>query len=75
MWTVYSKDLETNKITWECGFGWDALRLIDALLTNKYVELLSIERMEFSWKNFISCFFCYSGTIDIESIEAEGKVE
>lgn len=75
MWMLHFKNLETGKIMWECGFGWHMMRRIEALLNNRYVEVLSVSHMEFNWNSFISCFFGYTGVIDMASIKAEGKVE
>lgn len=69
------KSKETGKVLWECGFGWHILRRIEKLTKMKIMEILFIDKLEINWNNFLPCFFNYCGTIDEESLEAEGMVE
>ena len=64
-----------NKEICKCGFGWHILRRIERLTKMKVAEILFIDKLEINWNNFLSCFFSYRGTIDEESLEAEGRVE
>ena len=75
MWAIYFKSNEIGKVIWECGFGWHILRRIERLTKMKVAEILFIDKLEINWNNFLSCFFSYRGTIDEESLEAEGRVE
>lgn len=75
MWMICFKNKETGKVLWEYGFGWHILQRIETLTKMKIMEILFIDKLEINWKNFLPCFFNYCGTIDEESLEAEGRVK
>lgn len=77
MWTIIYRNKESGKVIWEMGFSKYILKRL-TFLTNvdnrKIFEVKYIYEEPWIWESFVACFHRWRGTINEESIEAEGEV-